>query len=447
MKKHITIIDDEELICYTLKMLLETIYDVSTFTNSDLGLEFIKNNATDLVVLDLRIGSESGIDVLKQIKEFDDTIAVIMMTAYGTIKSSVEAMKSGAFTYVSKPVEPDELLIYIEQALQLKELNVKISYLSEEYNKNDKFGDMVGRSEAMKSVYSLIDKFKDKDVCVCIEGESGTGKELVARAMHFMSKRKEQLFVAVNCASIPINLMEEEFFGHKKGSFTGAVADKKGKLEAADNGTLFLDEIGDMPLELQGKLLRVLQQKEYTPIGGTISKKVDIRFLAATNRDLSQMVKQGKFREDLYFRLNLLNISMPPLRDRREDVESLTTHFVEKFSNEQGKGVSGVSGEVSEVFSSYTFPGNVRELANIIEYAVIMCAKDELCVEDLPKYLLTNQAVSKEGMCEEIMTLREIERNAIAQSLKRNNNHRKNTAAELGISERGLRNKIVEYGL
>ena len=453
MKPGILIIDDERNICTVLTLALESDYQVMSATDVPSGIALLATGDFRVVLLDLRIGDQDGIEVLRKIREKHPGTAVIMMTAYGSIRSSVEAMKNGAFTYLTKPLDVEELEIFIHQALEFQALNAKVAYLSDELYARYQYGEMIGKSSVMQQVYTLIEKLKDVDAAVLISGASGTGKELAARAMHYLGKRKNEKFIVVNCAAIPEGLLEEEFFGHKKGSFTGAYADKRGKFEVADGGTVFLDEIGDMPLALQGKLLRVLQQKEFTPIGSNEVRKTNVRVIAATNRDLRTMVVAGAFRQDLYYRLNVVEIKLPMLTERRQDIPLLYNQFIERINKEQNKHIRGLTKAAERRLLTYSFPGNVRELANIIEYASIVCDGEIIDEQDLG---LQNQmlpeadddrATAREVAAGQLgcMTLREVEELLIRLSLRRNGGKRKATAEELGISERGLWNKMAEY--
>lgn len=443
MKYKVFVIDDEPAICVSIRSALKKDYDVSFATNEEEALNRVREEHFDVILLDLRLGNSNGVDVLKKIKQIDSETAVIMVTAYGSIRSSVDAMREGAFNYLTKPVELDELRIFIEQAISFESLNKQVNYLSAELQNRYKYGDMIGKSEVMQRVYQLVEKVKDVDCGVLLSGESGTGKELAARAIHYLGKRKSEKFVVVNCAAIPDGLLEEEFFGHKRGSFTGATTDKKGKVELADKGTLFLDEIGDLPLSLQGKLLRVLQQKEFSPIGSNEIIKTDIRLIAATNRNLLQMISEGSFRQDLYYRLNVVEICLPPLRERKEDISILAQSFVEQFSKEQNKNITGLAPSAIRALMRYSFPGNVRELRNIIEYSCIMCSGSTIEEDDLPRGIsaeIETSVIPRSG------TLADIERQVILESIDKNNGHHKKTAEELGISERSLRNKLTAYG-
>jgi two-component system response regulator AtoC len=379
-----------------------------------------------------------------------------MITAFGNIKSSVEAIKNGAFNYLSKPIDMDELFVFIEQALRVRNLSDEVVYLSDEL-KNHRFQSqgLIGNSAPIRKVYTMIEKLKDVDTTVTITGESGTGKELVARAIHFTGKRKDKRFVVINCAAIPENLLEGELFGYKRGTFTGAIQDKKGKFEVADKGTIFLDEIGDMQLNLQSKLLRVLQQKEYTPLGSNEVHKTDVRIIAATNKNLETMVKEGSFREDLFYRLSVMNIHMPPLRERKEDIPLLCQHFIEKFGREQNKRVKKITPETMEVLMSYDYPGNIRQLANFIEHAMIISNGYTIDIKDLPGTVKGTLHYEEQKEIYETnfrkrlskMSIKEIERIAIEATLEKNAGKREPTAKDLGISIRSLHNKIKEYGL
>lgn len=447
MKPNVLVIDDERAICAAITLALSQDYAVQYAITAQEGLELLTQSEFQVVILDLRIGSDDGIEVLKEIKQKWPETAVIMITAYGSIRSSVEAMKNGAFNYLTKPLDVEELIIFLEQALAFRQLNEKVNFLSDELTSRYRYGEMIGTSAPMQRVYTLIEKLKDVDTAVLVSGESGTGKELVARAIHFMGKRKQEKFVVVNCAAIPDGLLEEEFFGHKKGSFTGAYVDKKGKFAVADNGTIFLDEIGDMPLPLQGKLLRVLQQKEFTAIGSNDVQHTNVRVIAATNRDLRAMVAAGTFRQDLFYRLNVIEVRLPPLRERTQDIPLLCRHFVEQFNHERSKQIRGVSKEAEERLLAYSYPGNVRELANIIEYASIICNGPIIKLEDLTPPVQAVLSAPHPEQAEERKSLKEIEKEAIQLSLQRNQGKKAATARELGISERGLWNKIKEYGL
>lgn len=451
MRNSILIIDDELSMCTLLSLALGQNYDVRYATTAQEGLGILDKSKVDLVLLDLMLGGSDGIEVLREIKKRNNSVSVIMITAFGSIPTSVEAIRSGAFTYLVKPLDIEELTVFIQQALSVKQLNDQCEYLTEELKSYSGYHEIVGKSPAIQKVFDMIEKLKDVDTSVMIYGESGTGKELAAQALHQSGRRAQKRFVAINCAAIPESLLEEELFGHKKGSFTGAIQDKKGKFEVADKGTVFLDEIGDMPLGLQGKLLRVLQQKEFSPLGSNEVRKLDVRVVAATNRDLEHMVQEGTFREDLYYRLNVISITMPALRERREDIPLLSGHFLRRFEKEQNREKIAVSPEAMAVLMEYNYPGNVRQLANILEYAVILSGNGRIEVEDLPDAVRgrrksAEKSVPLEGQLAN-RTIREVEELMIREALRRNNGRREQTAQELGISMRGLYNKIREYDI
>ncbi len=452
--KKVLIIDDELGICQSLMFGLMEEYETVYATDPEEGIALVGLGDIDAVILDVRIGSVSGLDVLRDIKKDFPHIIVIMMTAYASDRSCTEAMRLGAYTYLSKPVSVEDIKIFLVQALEFRSLNEKIQYLSDELNIKNRF-EMIGKSEAMNRVYTLIDKLKDVDTNIMITGESGTGKELAAKAIHFQGKRQKHPFLAVNCAAVPEHLIESEFFGHKKGAFTGAAKDKLGKFAVADKGTLFLDEIGELPFLIQGKLLRAIQEHEITPVGSNETEKVDVRILAATNRDLRGMVREGTFREDLYYRLNVIEIPMPPLRQRKNDLSLLLEHYVRRFNEEQNKRITGFTPKAYQALLEYDYPGNVRQLGNVVEHAVILAGGDVIDMDALP-YELTggekgqNHGADNKKAVEEFLgshSMKEIERLTLKVALEKNNGKKKETAWQLGISERTMWNKVKEYGL
>lgn len=452
MKPIVWIIDDEQGICISLSLALKKEYQVSTFNSAAPALERMKTESCDVVLLDLKLKEEDGMEVLRQIKQEHPDVSVIMMTAFGSIGSSVEAIKAGAYTYLTKPLDLEQLKLFLSQTMEIRKMNEQIRFLSDELRSRRTFQKIVGESDVMQRVYARINQVKDVDASVLITGESGTGKELVARAIHDEGKRKNERFVVVNCAAIPENLLELEFFGYRKGSFTGAAQDRKGKLELADKGTIFLDEIGDMPLNLQGKLLRALQEKEFSPVGSSEVRHTDVRVIAATNQDLKAMIAQQKFRQDLYYRLNVVEITMPPLRDRMSDVPLLCAHFLQQSASEMNKSHKSLTPAAQEALMRYSYPGNVRQLANILEYATIISGNDLIDVDDLPDEVSGPQLQQEQpqALSEEFLattSLKELERLAVIATLKKNNGRRDKTADDLGISKRGLLNKIKEYGI
>ena len=449
----ILIIDDEAAICSSLGFALEDRYRVRSELSARAGLRAAKDEGFDLVLLDLRIGEADGIATLSELCKLPDPPVVIMMSAYGTIESSVEAMRRGAFGYLQKPLRIDELVAQVEQALEYRRLDRRVEYMSHELEARYGYAGIVGKSAGMRRVFELVERLKDVDTTVVVRGESGTGKELIARALHYSGKRKAEPFVEINCGAIPEALLEGELFGYRRGAFTGAVDARQGKFAYAGEGTLLLDEIGDMPPPLQVKLLQVLQQKEVTPLGANSPEKVNARVVAATNADLAALVEAGGFRRDLYFRLKVVEIVVPPLRDRREDIPLLTSHFIAAFSREQGKSVRSLSREAARRILEYAYPGNVRELANVIEHGVLMADGETIGTEDLPPEFVKGSVGCPELADSELEAwlggkrLDELEALAIRAALDRFGGHRGNTARSLGISERGLRNKLKDYNL
>lgn len=452
--KNILIVDDELGICQSLMFGMMEEYKVVYATDPREGLAKVRQGNIDAVLLDLRIGNISGLDMLREIKKECPDIIVIMMTAYASDRSCTEAMRLGAYTYLSKPVSVEDILIFLAQALEFRSLNEKIQYLSDELNTKKRF-EMIGKSDAMNRVFTLIDKLKDVDTGIMITGESGTGKELAAKAIHFQGKRRQYPFLAVNCAAIPEHLMESEFFGYKRGAFTGAAKDKLGKFAVADKGTLFLDEIGELPLSIQGKLLRAIQEHEITPVGGNETEKVDVRILAATNRDLRAMVKEGTFREDLYYRLNVIEVHMPSLRERKSDISLLLEHFVRQFNEEQNKRITGFTPKAYQALIDYDYPGNIRQLGNVVEHAMILAGENVIDVDSLPYEVtvsgkMQDEGIDREKAIEEFLcshSMREIEKMALKVALEKNKGKKKEAAWQLGISERTMWNKVKEYDL
>lgn len=444
----VLVIDDESSICTALSFALEDNYEVFTAKDEKTALTIINEVDINIILLDLRLGDENGIEVLKKIKIVNKEIMVIMMTAFGTIESSVEAIKNGAFYYITKPINMEELDLLMKKAEEYIGLNSKIKYLSDKVDKNY---NIIGSSSKMKEVFNLIDRVKDVNINVFITGESGTGKELVARAIHFNGKRKDKPFNVINCSAIPDNLLESELFGYKKGAFTGAAEDRKGIIELSSEGTLFLDEIGDMDINLQTKLLRVIQDKEIRPVGSNKIIKVDVRFISATNKNLKEEVKRCNFRQDLFYRLNVINIQIPPLRERMEDIPEIIEYFIKKYSNQFEKRIRGITAGALQALEGYKFNGNVRELQNILERAVVLTRNEYIDKEDLPPEIFERENILllKDHLIPIYVgeDMKTIEKKVIEYNLKKFKENRKNTAEALGISERNLRYKIKEYEL
>ncbi len=385
----ILIVDDEKNYLRVLEALLaDAGYDVITSDSASEALEISTSHDLDLVITDMRMPGLDGMGFLAQLRSRQPDLPVIMMTAYATVEKAVEAMKRGAFDYVTKPFKNEELILTIRKAIEMHRLRQENRQLSQELQERFKFGNIVGKSKAMRQVYEIIEKVAQTKASVMITGESGTGKELIARAIHFGSPRRDKRFVSVNCSALTETLLESELFGHERGAFTGAITQKKGRFELAHGGTLFLDEVSDMSSALQMKLLRVLQEMEFERVGGTKTLEVDARVVTASNRDLGKEVEAGRFREDLYYRLKVVHIKVPPLRERRDDIPLLVYHFLDKAAKANGMPVKGVSQDALRYLYQSEWTGNVRELENVIERAVIFCDGDEIRPQDLPEELL-----------------------------------------------------------
>jgi len=381
----ILVVDDEEIVCLSCQRILtEEGYEVHTRLSGKEAMKLLSEEPFDLAIVDLKMPGMDGLELLQAIKRDYPQLPVVMITGYSTVESAVEAMKSGAFDYVPKPFTPDQMSVVVKKALDNRSIMLENIYLRGELQAKYRFENVIGNSKKMQEVYRLIAKVAPTNSTVLITGESGTGKELIARAIHYNSQRKERQFMPVDCAVLSENLLESELFGHIKGSFTGAIVTKPGLFEVADGGTLFLDEIGNISLAMQSKLLRVIQEREFTPVGGTKLKKVDIRLIAATNRDLAEKIREGTFREDLFYRLNIIPIHLPPLRERQEDIPLLAHHFLKKYCQEMGKDLKAFSSAAMEMLMHYSWPGNVRELENTIERAVIMTDEEMLLPRHFP---------------------------------------------------------------
>jgi len=446
----VLIVDDEMGICTSIEFALENEYQVFTANNPMQIFEILHDQDIQVVLLDLKLGEYNGIDILNRIEEKYSNIQVIIMTAYSSIENAIQAIKNGAYYYLTKPIKIAELKLMINRAMEYQRLNSEINYLSNQIKQKYSLGNIIGKSKVMENMFELIEKVKDININILITGESGTGKELVAKAIHFLGLRNNNHFEAINCAAIPSNLLESELFGYVKGAYTGAINNKAGKFELANNGTIFLDEIGDMDLHLQAKLLRVIQDKEITRLGSNEKKQIDARIIAATNKDLEEEIAKKRFREDLYYRLNVINIKVPSLRERREDIPLLTKAFVKKYSEEFNKPIKIISPRVLELLETYDYKGNVRELENIIERLVVLSTDEKISYMDFPsKEMHAHLRTSDE---EKMITIRlgdkldHIEKIVIIETLKVYGGHKRKTAKALGISERSLYNKITSYG-
>jgi DNA-binding NtrC family response regulator len=439
-RKSILVVDDEKSQREILEMILSSEgYDVTTASSGEAAMKFVADRHFDLVLTDLKMTGMSGLDLLKQLTDFDKSIIVLLLTAHGTVDSAVDALRLGAFDYLQKPYDREKLLETISRALN------KLTNLDAE---------IVSASPEMDRVKKLILKVAKSNSTVLIRGESGTGKELIARSIHNNSLRASEVFQAVNCAAINENLLESELFGHEKGSFTGAVGEKKGLFEVADGGTLFLDEIGELDVSLQAKLLRALQEKQIRRVGATREINTDVRVVAATNRDLLAMTKEGSFREDLYYRLNVLSIEIPPLRERRSDVQLLMEYFIKKHTRNTNRKIS-ISPDARRLFEDYSYPGNVRQLESAIERAILLCENDTITLDDMPPEM--TQGSSRAGVVAasnelvklppEGVNFEDVERSLIMQAMERTDNNITKSAKLLGLTFRTLQYRLEKFGI
>jgi two-component system, NtrC family, response regulator AtoC len=409
--------------------------------------ELIKNNAVDLVLSDLQMPSMNGLELLQKVQAFSPTTIFIIMTAYGTVDNAVKAIKAGAYDYLTKPINLDELDLLLARVLKNRELEAENVYLKEQLEKRFGMENMIGHSRAMENVFELIRQISPSNATVLITGKSGTGKELVARAIHQHSPRKNKPFIPIHCASLSPSLLESELFGHEKGSFTGAIIQKKGKFEIADGGTIFLDEVNEIPLAMQVKLLRFLEMREFERVGGNRPIQVDVRLLAASNSDLQSLVREGDMREDLYFRLNVVRIELPPLMDRRDDIPLLVHAFINEFSRIDRKGVTGITPEALRILQSYDWPGNVRELRNCIESMVVLSKNSILGEEGIPIQIRRGQTDIPVLSEPDSFSVKTMEKELIRSAITKASGNKKNAAELLGISRRTLYRKMEKYGL
>jgi two-component system response regulator AtoC len=453
--KRILVIDDETNMRHMLSALLtKSGYDVDTAHDGHDGLNKVKTQHYNVILCDLKMPNMDGMEFLKQSKNYLDETTVIMMSAYGTLETAIAAMKLGAYDYISKPFKPDEVNLVLQKAQEREQLRQENDYLKKQIksiNQEFSFGNMIGKSSVMQRVFKLAQKVALYDTTVLVTGDSGTGKELIAKGIHTSSTRAKKQLIPVNCGSIPESLLESELFGYKRGAFTGADRDKKGLFEAADGGTILLDEIGELPLPLQVKLLRVLQENEIRPIGDSRSKTIDVRVIAATAKNLEQEVNAGNFREDLFYRLNVLPIKIPPLRARTEDIPLLSLHFVNKFAKNFGKEITGISPAAMSLLLGHRWPGNVRELENIIERAVILSEKKIILPENLPSRFGIKNSISRMDDFFEGFSLKKaqkvMEKRLIIRALEATGGNRTRAVKLLEISHPSLLSKIKEFDL
>lgn len=451
-EKRILVIDDEENMRHMLAVLLEKEgYQVDNAADGKQGLDLSSENFYDLILCDLKMPVMDGMTFLENFQELQLESTVIVMSAYGTLDTAIEAMKRGAYDYVSKPFKPDEIMLTLKKAEERERLRKENRLLQQSVRERFSFAQMIGRSPPMQEIFATIEKVADYKTSVLITGESGTGKELIAKAIHYNSSRADKPLVTVNCGAIPETLLESELFGHKKGSFTDAIKDKRGLFQEAHGGSIFLDEIGELPRPLQVKLLRALQEEEIKRVGDTQSINIDIRVLAATTKDLAEEVKNGRFRDDLYYRINVLHVVVPPLRKRSEDIPLLTQHFIEKISKRLHSEVDEVSPAAASAFQRYDWPGNVRELENFIERAMVMAGGRTIELEDLPPHLQPKAEPEEYLANEENLSIKEasrkLERTLIRRALEKTGGNRTQAAKILEISHPALLYKIKAYEL
>jgi DNA-binding NtrC family response regulator len=434
--------DDRAILELVREYLAEVGYRVEVVDNGVKALEIIKDTAFEIVFTDIKMPDIDGLELLSAIKEYRPETEVIIVTGHGSMESAIKAMKYGSYDYLQKPFKLNILKVIIDRIVEEKKLKREKIVLKTRVKDRHRYEGLVGISVRMQEIYEVIDRMKTGSPNVLIEGESGTGKELVANTVWHFSARKETPFVALNCASLSENLIESEIFGHEKGAFTNAYQLKHGLVEVADKGTLFLDEIGEMPVGLQAKLLRFLDSGEFRRVGGNKAMSVDVRLIAATNKDLPAIIKKGMFREDLYYRLNVINIAIPPLRERKEDLPELSQHFLAKYAKKLSKTITGISSDALELLAGYDWPGNVRELENIIERAVILCETETLGAEDL--------SIPSKVIVAELGTnpsLEEMEKNYILRVLKEVNGNQSKASQLLGIDRKTLYLKLKKYGI
>ena len=446
----VLVVDDEPGMREFLEiMLTKEGYEVSIASNGEEAIEKIGKESFDLAIVDIQMPGINGIEVLRNTREKNYNTTIIMITAFASHESAIEAMKLGAYDYITKPFKIDEIKLVIRKSLDKNVLEKENTRLKKELDTKYGFENFIGSSNSIQQIFSLINRVSELNVNVLVSGESGTGKELVARAVHYSGSRKDGPFIPVNCGAIPEALIESEFFGHAKGAFTGATRDKKGLFEEANGGTIFLDEIGDLPIHLQVKLLRVLEEKKVRPLGKTESVSIDVRIISATNKNLEQEIMDNKFREDLFYRLNVIKVAMPPLRERKDDIPMLAHHFLHKFATEMDKKITGISNDALEELEKYHYPGNIRELENIIARCVALETNEIIKKDSLPKlntegdYIdLTDTLNAKDSID---LVLGDVEKQIIENALKSSQGNKSETAKILGITLRSLRYRLAKH--
>ena len=453
MSSKVLIVDDEKLMRISLESQLKKEgYQVKSVDNAMDGLRLVKSEEYDVVVTDMRLGGMSGMDFLKEIKKFNAEIIVVIMTAYGTLEGAVLAIKEGAYDYVSKPFSTDELIIKLQRALHHKNTTAEVTRLRKEIQAEFEYYNIIGNSEAMKRVLENVKSVAGRDTTVLIQGESGTGKEKIAGAIHYHSTRRTCPFIRVSCAALNREILESELFGHEKGAFTGAVKTRRGRFELANTGSIFLDDVDDIPLDMQVKLLRVLQERTFERVGGEETLSVDVRVVCATKKDLLGLVKEGRFREDLFYRLNVVPIHIPPLRERKEDISLLINYFLKKFVSQYEDALPDISPEAMSAIVAYDWPGNVRELENVIEHAVAFSELKGISLETLPAYLrridVRTDLLSMDLSCRQTINLQDVltdvEKKLIQWAHQKTNGNQVKMAEILGIPRTTLRNRLIK---
>ncbi len=452
-KNRILVVDDEQLIRWSLEQnLTKQGYDVITAASGEDALRLVQQEAPDLILLDIQLPGMNGLEVLEKVKQIDEEIIVIMITALGVLETAVKAMRLGAHDYINKPFNLDELAIVIKKAFETGDLKREVAHLRSEQTSKYGLENIIGVSKHIENVKTMIRKIAQSDAStVLIQGESGTGKELVAKAIHYESARADKPFVAINCAAVPETLLESELMGHERGSFTDAKSQKKGLFEIADGGTIFLDEIGDMELGMQAKLLRVLEERRFRRIGGTRDIAIDVRIVSATNKDLLKAIEEKTFRNDLYYRIQVIPIFLPPLRERKEDIMPLVHHFINHFNREFGKNVKGVSKMAEKFLMEYPWPGNTRELKNVIERAIILESDETLLLEHLPQEIVSRTPSVASGpigfrLPPEGIDIEDVERELIRQALELADGNQSKAAKKLNLGIDAFRYRMKKFG-
>ncbi len=447
MKKRVLVVEDEEKLRRVIELQLTSAgFEVDKAATAEEGIKVV--DRADLVLTDLRLPHMDGLELLALIRRQNAQVPVVVMTAYGSIETAVESMKAGATDFLLKPFSLDHLMQVVQKALEVRALRDENRKLKEELGRRYEYDNIIGRSEPMQEIFATVERVAPSRATVLLAGESGVGKDLIARAIHFRSPRKDRPLVKINCSAIPENLMESELFGYEKGAFTGAVTSKPGKFEQADTGTVFLDEIGDVPGPIQVKLLRILQEREFERLGSNVTRHTDVRVIAATNQDLRAALEQGTFREDLYYRLNVVPINIPPLRDRKQDIPFLANHFIKKLAPESGSQVESITPAAVEKLVNYHWPGNVRELENVIERSLVLCRGKELDADDIKLESAPRpRGQNEHHFLPEGMTLDQYEQELIREALRRADGNKSQAARLLGLTRNALRYRLTQMGL